>query len=251
MANYNEAYWQRLTKDLEPTTIMGTLTRMVENQEQKVTVALVDDLNEHQLLESLLEESKPALPRELLRLDYLLRTPWRYPPLPWGSRFGRRHEPGIFYGSLSQDALFAEAAYYRLVFIDGMQTPFKDRVISQHTIFDGKYRTLHGVDLSSPPFARRTKILTHKSDYSACQALGTVLRERDSDAIVFQSARAPNKAFNIALLHPSVLRSRKHLNPRRGLCETHYDQVLFRFNRQVHSFSRQSFEDKGRLPLPA
>ena len=51
---------------------------------------------------------KPRPPghERLGRFDYLLRAPWRYPPLRWGSRFGRRFEPGLFYGALSEEALF-------------------------------------------------------------------------------------------------------------------------------------------------
>lgn len=251
VANYDAAYWSKLAADITPTSLMGSLRRMVENQEQKVTLSLVDDLSEHQVLEAMLEESKPAVPRELLRLDYLLRTPWRYPPLPWGSRFGRRHEPGIFYGSLSHNALFAEAAYYRFVFLDGMATPFNDRVISQHTKFEATYRTGAGVDLTQPPFARRAKVLMHKSNYAACQALGAVLREHQIEAVVFQSARAVDRELNVALFAPRALRSRKHLNARRGLCETHPDRVMFRFDAEVHSYGRQQFLENGVLPTPA
>ena len=115
---------------------MGTLRRLVENQEQKVTLRLTDNLAQHDVLEGLLEESKPDGIEHtgLGRFDYLLRTPWRYPPLKWGSRFGRRFEPSLFYGALDRSALFAEAAYYRLVFLEGMKKPFGERVISQFTV---------------------------------------------------------------------------------------------------------------------
>ena len=39
--------------------------------------------------------------------DTLLSTPFRYPPLPYGSRFGRRHEHGIYYGSKRLDTNLA------------------------------------------------------------------------------------------------------------------------------------------------
>ena len=41
------------------------------------------------LLESLIEETKPALPPECRHLHYLLATPFRYGSYPRGSRFRR------------------------------------------------------------------------------------------------------------------------------------------------------------------
>lgn len=230
---------------------MGTLLRLVENQEQKVTVALVDDLAEHEVLEQLIEDSKPPPAPGTARFDYLLRAPWRYPPLPWGSRFGRRWEPGIFYGSLSEEALLAEAAYYRLVFLEGMETPFADRVISQHTRFEARYQTERGRRLDAPPCARHESVLRHPAEYGPCQALGTVLREAGTAAFTYVSARAPGRECNIALLQPAALRSRRHRNPVNGLCETRPDGVQFRFGRRVVGYAREQFLVDGRLPQPA
>ena len=253
MPKYDAAFWRRVLGRARPTVLMGTLNRLVENQEQKVTLALTDSLAEHDLLESMLEDSKPS-PGDhpaLTRLDYLLRSPWRYPPLRWGSRFGRRFEPSLFYGALSRRSLFAEAAYYRLVFLDGMETPFKDRVISQFTVFQALYRTDVGLDLSQPPFARHEAMLRHKSDYSACQALGSELRSREIEAATYLSARAEGRELNVALFSPAALRSRKHRNPRRGLCETRVDGVSFRLRNETLHFSRQQFLCRGELPVPA
>jgi len=231
---------------------MGNLQRMVENQEQKVTVALVDSLDEHDVLEGLLEDSKPDHGHAgLARLDYLLSTPWRYPPLKWGSRFGRRFEPSLFYGSLSPDALFAEAAYYRLLFLEGMKTPFRDRVISQYTIFDAQYQTERGFRLTERPFAKYVKTLRHRAHYAPCQTLGTVLRERGVVAITYYSARTLGEEQNIALFSPQGLRSRKHRRPRHGLCETTTDGVNFRFGDELRNYARDNFLYKGELPLPA
>jgi hypothetical protein len=89
----------------------GTLYRLVESQEQVATLGYVDTLEEQALLEAMLDEVKPPYRAGTEGLHYLLRTPFRYPPLPWGSRFGRVHEPGIFYGARNTDATLAEAAY--------------------------------------------------------------------------------------------------------------------------------------------
>lgn len=232
---------------------MGTLKRMVENQEQKVTVALVDSLAEHDVLENLLEESKPVAewhPR-LSQLDYLLTTPWRYPPLKWGSRFGRRFEPSLFYGALSDTALFAEAAFYRLVFFDGMETPFRDRVISQFTVFEANYQTDNGINLTHPPFAKHAAVLRHKARYEPCQVLGSELRERGIEAISYWSARTQTDEINIALFSPDALRSRKHRRPRHGICETRAEGVSFRYFGELYEFHRDQFLYRGRFPAPA
>lgn len=218
-----------------------------------MTVALVDNFAEHEVLEHLLEDSKPdrVFHERLQQLDYLLRTPWRYPPLAWGSRFGRRFEPSLFYGALSDAALFAEAAYYRLVFLEGMSTPFSDRVISQFTVFEAHYQTDSGMDLSRPPLAKHEGVLRHKSDYMPCQQLGTELRDRGIEAIMYLSARAAGNELNVALFSPAALRSRKHRNPRHGLAESRVDGVSFRLGEELHSFARQKFLHNGRFPLPA
>lgn len=253
MAKYDGTFWRRVLSHCKPADLIGTLRRIVENQEQKVTVALVDTFAEHEVLEELLEESKPDSffhPR-LHRLDYLLRTPWRYPPLRWGSRFGRRFEPSLFYGALSDAALFAEAAYYRLVFLEGMEKPFVDRVISQFTVFEANYLTNNGVDLTQPPFVKHKAVLRHKSNYFPCQVLGTELRERGIAAITYYSARTTDDAINVALFTPEALRSRKHRNPRHGLAETREDGVSFRFGNELYSFRRKDFLHNGKFPIPA
>lgn len=253
MAKYDESFWRRVVAQTRAVTLMGSLRRLVENQEQKVTLRLTDDLAEHDVLESLLEESKPegTFHPRLLQFDYLLRTPWRYPPLPWGSRFGRRFEPSLFYGALDRVALFAEAAYYRLVFLDGMHEPFKERVISQFTVFEATYRSTKGYDLSQRPFSKHETVLRHRAEYGPCQALGSVLRERDIEAITYLSARTVDDRLNVALFSPLALRSRKHRNPRHGLCETTIAGVSFRLDDELHTYPRAQFLVDGKLPMPA
>lgn len=250
---YDETFWRRVIGRAKPQRLMGTLERLVENQEQKVTLSLTDSLAEHDVLEAMLEESKPDIdehPR-LRKLDYLLRTPWRYPPLPWGSRFGRRFEPSLFYGALSKTALFAEAAYYRFVFIAGMEKPFADRVINQFTVFKATYQTDSGYDLSRAPFNRHARVLRDPARYLPCQVLGTVLREQEIQAIVYSCARTHDDALNVALFSPQALRSRKHRSPRQGLCEIRPNTVRFRLGDELHEYPRENFLVDGKIPIPA
>ena len=109
-------------------------------------LSYVDTLEEQALLEELLDQAKPPYPEGCDRLHYLLKTPFRYPPLLWGSRFGRRHEPSIFYGGSSLDTTLAESAYYRYVFWFSMDgPPPKNTMVSQHTMFSVDYQTEQGV----------------------------------------------------------------------------------------------------------
>lgn len=253
MAKYDAGFWRRAVARTRAVPLVGTLSRLVENQAQKVTLKLVDNLDEHDVLEQILDASKPrpAAYEQLKGLDYLLRTPWRYPPLPWGSRFGRRHEPSLFYGALGTEALFAEAAYYRLLFIAGMEAPFPGRVISQFTVFEATYQGQQGYDLSAAPFLRHEKALRDPANYRACQALGSVLREKDADVILYLSARAQGRQRNVALFTPQALRSRRHRNARHGLAEAHTSGVTFRIRDTLHHYDRAQFLVDGELPRPA
>ena len=73
--------WEACREAVVPERHEGELLRMVESQEQVATRSLVDDLAEQALLEQMLEQSKPPLPDNASNLDYLLSTPFRYPPL--------------------------------------------------------------------------------------------------------------------------------------------------------------------------
>ena len=115
--------WQACAGVEQIIPLRGRLVRLVENQGQVATLQLVDTLEEQALLEQLLESSKPSLPPGDEPLHYLLRTPFRYPPLRWGSRFGRRHEPSLFYAACRLETAMAETAFYRFVLWYGMVEP--------------------------------------------------------------------------------------------------------------------------------
>src|SRR5688500_8455099 len=92
--------WAACLADARPVALEGEVLRLVESQEQVATNRLVDTLSEQALLEEPLEATKPPVPLAAApTLDYLLSTPFRYPPLRHGSRFGRRTEPSLFYAS--------------------------------------------------------------------------------------------------------------------------------------------------------
>ena len=100
---------------------------MVEAQHFVSTLKVVDSLAEQALLETLLEDTKPAIPPECRHLHYLLATPFRYGSLyPSGSRFRRAgHTLGVYYASEAPQTAAAEIAFYRLLFFsESPDTPW-------------------------------------------------------------------------------------------------------------------------------
>lgn len=245
--------WQRCLAELAPQPLAGTLRRLVESQEQVATNSLVRSLDQQAALEQMLEDTKPALRPGTEHLHYLLAAPFRYPPLPHGSRFGVRTEPSLFYGSVSRATVLAEAAYYRFVFWNGMATPPAEKYVTQHTLFGAKYHTAQGINLRQPPFTRHQKQLTDPADYSASQQLGTALRAAGIEAFEFASARDPARGSNIALFTPSALSQPAPSAFEPWLCETSGEHVRFyaRHGEGVHDFPLKLFLVKGKLPQPA
>lgn len=234
--------------------IQGTLHRQVESQQAIATLAYVDTLEEQATLEALLEDSKPAWPPDSSRYHYLLRSPFRYPPLPWGSRFGRGHEPSLLYGARSQTTTLAESAYYRFVFWHTMAAPAPAASIhSQHTLFTVRYKTTQGIQLQAPPFSDYTARLTHPSDYAATQALGSDMRAAGVQAFEYPSARDPAHGLCVALFSIQALADTRPRSTQAWLCETSAQQVTFKpMDRpEVITFPLTLFLYDGQLPLPA
>jgi RES domain len=227
---------------------------VVESQSRPSTRALVDSLDDHALLEQMLEESKPAAPEGAERLHYLLWTPFRYPPLPHGSRFGTRSEGGLWYGSEGLVTAFAEFAYYQFYFLEGPVVPLgplRRRV----SVFQTQVRTERGVDLTRPPFLRFRSALSSPSHYTDSQQLGTEVRADGVQACRFHSARDAKGGTNVVVFTPKAF-SRKKPGPlqtwncfaTRTSVELTRDDVA---GPVVHGFARSAFLVDGALPRPA
>lgn len=234
--------------------IHGTLVRLVESQEQIATTGLVDDLGEQALLEDMLEATKPPHRPGTEAVHYLLATPFRYPPLRHGSRFGAAHEPSLFYGAHRLLTALTETAYYRFVFWEGMRTPPPSgRLITQHTAFGARYKSPRGLRLQSPPFDTFESQLRNREDYTATQRLGSAMRDAGIEAFEYLCARTRLRAVNVGLFTPRALIGKQPLQPNTWLCETRTEQVSFRAaaGGQFHTFPRTNFLVDGTLPHPA
>jgi len=229
--------------------------RVVESQFITSTRKLVDSAEEQELLEQLLEQVKPPLPPEktFARLHFLLYTPFRHPPLPYGSRFGTRSERGIWYGSNELDTVFAEVAYYRFVFLAGTAAEL-GTVTVELSAFKAAIRTRRGVDLTMLPFAEHERRISSKTSYAASQLLGREMREDGVEAFTYVSARARESATNVGLFSPAFARAQPTGLSSWACTATRERVELFKkdvFRKQRHVFERAQFEVGGQLPAPA
>lgn len=244
--------WAAGREAVVPRTLEGELIRVVESQEQIATRSLVDDLAEQALLETLLELSKPPLPPEAGHLHYLLSSPFRYPPLEYGSRFGARHEPGLFYGALHEAPALAETAYYRLVFWSGMDVPPPaGRLSTEHTLFAARYASSRGLCLHEAPFDAFERQLTNPLSYRETQPLGSHMREAGIDLFIYRSARDPDRGLNIALYNATPFVHPAPTWKESWLCDTRSDEVTF-YNKTAGTrvFRRSQFLVQGAFPFP-
>lgn len=166
-----------------------TLWRAVEAQHVVATRALVDSLAEQEILESVLETSKPPVPAGGAGFDYLLYTPFRYPPPLRGSRFRSYDDPGVWYGAQAVRTSCAELGYWRWRFVrDSHGLTRLDGV--PHTVFQAVARG-NCVDLRREPFLRDGRIWSNSEDYDGCQTLARAAREAELCMIRYASVRDP------------------------------------------------------------
>jgi len=235
------------------TYIEGVGLRIVEDQEDAATTKLVDNLHEQSRLEELLDESKPPYPPHALGRDYLFSTPFRYPPLRYGSRFGRTIEPSLLYASKDINTLIAEAAFYRFVVYHDMAEPPPVPLNTTHTTFSFKYQTAEGVLLHQPPFNTHRSQLAHPGDYSAPQELGSQMRSNKVTAFEFFSARSRDNGINLALFDSSPIKSMKPENQAGWIVETSASETTFlnRRDKTLHKRLLKEYLIGGVLPRPA
>ena len=185
--------------------LSGSFWRVVEAQHQISTMKLTDSLEEQQILEDLIEETKPPVPPDGATLDFLLMTPFRYSRQnPWGSRLRRPNaEHGVFYAAERAETAIAETVFHRLrFFADSPETPWP-RNASEYTAFSVEVRSDRAIDLTVIPADELTDILD-PADYRAGQALSEKAREAGIELIKYPSVRDPDHRANLAILTPAA-----------------------------------------------
>ena len=226
---------------------------MVETQEYAATTKLTDNLDDQDLLEQMLDKIKPPYKKDTQERHYLISTPFRYPPLLHGSRFGSVMMPSYFYASENITTTLAECAYYRFVFLDDMTIPYHKAISSEHMSFSVDIRSDAMADLTHVTSDNIIDTLRSTSHYQFTQTLGkTLIEEKCFDMIRFISARDNNRGGNVALSSPDLIKSKQPENTMNWICQTTMNKISFNaYGVSPLSFSLESFLVNGVLPRPA
>ncbi len=226
--------------------------RVVETQEIAATAAITRSSAEQSRLEELLEDAKPTLADDLRGLSYLLFTPFRYPPLPYGSRFGSEFERGIFYAAMELETAFAESAVYLWLFRAGpAQLGPMDVIRDQRSSYRVPVAARRGVDLGDTAFAAVRPALTRPDDWSAPQGFGVTAREAEVQVIWYPSCRYPGT--NLAVLDPAALAARQESDVQAWHLVLDSERCWFgaQSRGEVYEFSFADFAEHRIIPHPA
>lgn len=184
----------------------GDVWRIVESQSRPATMRLVDSVADQDILEQLIEQTKPNIPPSLANHHYLLQTPFRYAPVRHGSRFRRAHQrEGCFYAAESPRTAMTEYAFHALLrFVESPGLPFSGRAM-ELTAFSVPVLTERAIDLTGPPLSRDQPIWTHLTEYAPCQALADAARGAGIAVLRSASVRDLGGGRNANILDPAAL----------------------------------------------
>ncbi|MFI3123377.1 MAG: RES family NAD+ phosphorylase [Methylococcales bacterium] len=214
--------------------------RMVEAQHIASTMKIVDNADEQDLLELLLEESKPPRPEATKHLHYLLATPFRYSPLRGGSRFRADIDEGVFYGAESVRTASAELGYWRWKFLNDAVDLDKINPVA-HTAFKVDIKTL-AVDLRKEPFNKDSNLWTHPTDYTATQEFARNARNAEIGVIIYKSVRETIDSWCVAVLTPTAFaKSEPDPQTQTWWLAVYKNQVIWRRDQESITFDTQKW----------
>jgi RES domain len=245
--------WTQDALQSSATRLSGKCWRVVEAQHQISTMKITDTLAEQAVLEDLLEETKPRIPKQCAHLGFLLLTPFRYSAKnPYGSRFRRSNsENGVFYAAEQPSTAIAETAFHRTLFYaESPATPWPTNP-GEYTAFSCAFKSDRVTDIARTPYLYNAG-LYHLSDYSASQAFADAARSFGFEIIKYKSMRDPKGLANLAILHCTVFTKpepldriswKLHLDAQgaRALCESprlsiEYDRAAFASDPRLANF---------------
>ncbi len=209
----------------------GRIWRMVESQHASSSARLVDTREEHDILEGILEESKPPIPAVAQDFDYLLFSPFRYAMIsPFGTRFRAVGDPGVFYGGETPRTAASEVGYWRWKFLQD-SAGLKRLQPCSFTAFRVLVKHL-AVDLREKPFSRDEGLWHHPSDYTATQEFARITRKTDVGIIIYKSVRSPIKSYCAAVLTPLAFAKKKPDSTMQSWVLTIADEIIWRRNQR-------------------
>lgn len=231
----------------------GRVWRIIENQEQAATRRITKSAAAQSRLEELLDQNKPVYLPGSEQLHWLLKTPFRYPPLPHGSRFGSPFEPGILYGARELHTAMTESAVYLWLFRSAVldKGPL-ERISDGRTAIRFPVSHEQFSDLTTTGATAYRHQVSDPSSYRFSQTLGARLRDAGATAIWFHSARCV-QGVNCAILNPEAIPSTTEPE------ESHWQLQLDEAHCWWGQASGESFEvhyrdvadSSGRIPHPA
>ena len=200
--------WTECPSAAQLQTLNVRAWRVVETQNKSYTRKLVDTDDEFDILENLLENSKPRVDEDTYaQYHYLLFTPFRYPPLKHGSRFGRRFEPSIWYGSINMETAFREVAFYRFLFLQDTHAEIAlNLMLSAYSV---KAYSSKAIDLTVQPFDQYREMISSALTYECSQQLGSDMRNNGVEMFAYYSARTQKSTTNIGIFYPHVFKTKR------------------------------------------
>lgn len=244
--------WGQCRDACQPTALKLDAWRMVESQSISATRKIVDNLFEHEILEAEIESRKPRLNSDCQGYHYLLTTAFRYPPLKYGSRFGKKTEPSLWYGSMDIKTVLVESAYYGFALLMGSAMKSFNTPIPK-TLYLSKIRTQLGLELTKAPFLSYREHISSPTQWQVSQMLGSALRDNQVEAFTYFSARDKTPtSTNVGVFHCKAFASKK---PTRIM---HLDQFMSRSSvefinkdtKDHYRFHKDEYLVGGEFPFP-
>lgn len=205
--------------------------RGVESQYMAASMQLVDSFAEQDVLEQLLEQSKPPAIPSALTKHYLLLSPFRYFP-QHDTRFRPKGCHGLWYGSSSLEGACSEIAYWRQRFILDSTGLCQQRqpLVNHYTLYQANVQG-QAVDLMSKPWLKFAHLWKDPVDYRATQELAALAIQAGVQWIRYESVRAPTKSRLAAVLTPDALSATARAiekSKQEWICSATRDTVLMR-----------------------
>lgn len=212
------------------------LWRGVEAQHRVATLRLVDDLAEQELLEDLLEASKPKLPAGSAASHWLLFTPFRYVS-DWPSRFRAAGDAGAWYGADEPGTVAAELAWWRWKFLMDSPALQDEALVTEHTFFRARFEGTE-IDLTAAPWVSQREAWRNPQDYSACHELAARARALATpvQSIRYESARREAATCQV-VFDVLGLTLPKSYPQQTWICKTSREVVLFSHDKDRLQFN--------------
>ncbi len=181
-------------------------------------------------------------------------SPFRYPPLKHGSRFGNTFEPSLWYGALKIETALREVAYYRLLFLHDTKADLKLTIpLSAYSV---KAFSEKALDLTKDPFASFHDKISSPVTYEVSQPLGTEMRKNAVELFVYYSARTSALEKKGGVFYPRVFTDKKLLQEPLGW-NCYADKTVVEF-RRINKASKEEkiicraeeFQYNGNLSYP-